>query len=282
VRDSSNQLTDPGSAHGCGAHPDCQRKEGASQRFSPYLVENGPHVLYGFTTMPTDGSSFLTWPWPIISVVVALFTWTVTVLTIIYYNSRPERRERKLKIGAATTSFIIPSSKHHDCSFAKQDELSHEVKQIVVPSHSEVIVDLIIKPLLDFNTTQVYFGFEGNENDRPKVLEYCNRFIVKGHRRHVIPGKGQYEDYTDKYHYYHAVESIQWSKDDVKAMGFKIKTRRPGRYQAKMTLIGDVVACALMELTVRVETEPQHRMVCVTPEHMSRNCAVGIDPRILP
>jgi hypothetical protein len=231
--------------------------------------------------MPTDGSSFFTWPWPIISVVVTLFTWTVTILTIIYYNSRPERRERKLKIGAATTSFIIPSSKHHGCSFAKQDELSHEVKQIVLPSDSEVIVDLVIKPFLDFNTAQVYFGFEGDEDDRPKVLEYCNRFIVKGHRRHVIPGEGKYEDYTDKYHYYHAVEAIQWSKDDVKAMGFKIKTRSPGLYQAKMTLLGDVVACSLTELAVRVETQPHHRMLCVMREHMFRPCAVGIDPRIL-
>jgi hypothetical protein len=214
-----------------------------------------------------------------ISVFVALFTWTVTILTIIYYNSRPERRERKLKTGAATISFVIPSSKHHNCSFAKQNELSHEVKQIVVLSHREVIVDFVIKPLLDFNTTQVYFGFEGNEDDRPKVLEYCNRFIVKGYRRHVVPGEGQYEDYTDKYHYYHAVEAIQWSKDDVKAMGFKIKTRRPGVYQAKMILLGDVVACSLTELSVRVEAEPRHRMFCVTPEHMSRDCAVGIDPR---
>jgi len=65
-----------------------------------------------------------------------------------------------------------------------------------------------------------------------------------------------------------------------RAIGFKLKTGKVGRYDMILSFAGDIVSGDLKgDLTLLVENEPGGRiMTCIRPEHLSRDCAVGIRP----
>jgi len=105
-------------------------------------------------------SNFVTiiaaWQWNL-GIFITLITWFLTITAIVHYNRRPERHRRALKrLGKAY--FLVPSSLHHGCDFAKQTDDEHWLKQIYLPSESDVVLDFIVIPRIEMDTSQVYLG----------------------------------------------------------------------------------------------------------------------------
>jgi hypothetical protein len=213
------------------------------------------------------------WPWSMIGVFMTLITWSITISVIVYYNRRPERRRRALrKLG--TLYFIVPSSLHHDCGYAQQTDNEHWLKQIYVPAGRDIAIDFVLFPRTDMDTSQVYVGCDGKLNDKPLPFEICNRFVLVGPRRHVVPGQGNNNDYRDKHLFYHAVEIIQWSKGAPRALGFTFKTRASGSYKIQFYFIGEADRGELTDLIMYVtDTYAGKLMRCYNPKH--KRCTVA-------
>ena len=209
---------------------------------------------------------------------VGIFLTAITLGFVVYDVTRPERRFRKLK-NPVIAYFVIPSSYHHDCSFAHQNEHEHVVQRIVLPSHSEVIVDFALIPKMDFNTTNVIFACDGDTKVKPKMIEIYNRFVETGPRRHVVPGSPGVVDFIDKYWSFHVVENSRWTIGTTRAFGFKIRTSHPGIYRMPIYFIGEAVEGNISELSIKVADEPRDLMYFVDNNHHAFNCIVGIWPR---
>ncbi len=214
------------------------------------------------------------WPWSMISAVIG----AAALLILVYVNFlRPWRRRGKLK-KPTDAHFLIPSNKHHGCDFAVQDEQEHIVKTIVVPSDSEILIDLRFQPRLAFVTSEIDIGCEGEVSETPYATEYFNRFIETGDGRHIIPGEGN-RHYIDKHHFYHCRESTrQWSRGAVVSFAFKLQTRKSGRYVLDVYFIGDEVEGKNSELAIIVEDKPITIMRCTERKHKKMQCASAIHP----
>ncbi len=169
--------------------------------------------------MSAAATGLASWPWSMIGVLFSVTTWPITLLVIIFLNRRPERRVNKLK-KPVDAHFVVPHIQYHACAYARQNEHEHLLKTLVLPSDSDLVVDMCMKSHVHFETSQIYLGCYENPLDKPQPYEICNRFITTGRKRHVIPGDGN-DDYLDKYGYYHFVEKISWSKNMDKVFGFK-------------------------------------------------------------
>jgi hypothetical protein len=146
--------------------------------------------------------------------------------------------------------------------------------------HSDAVVDMILCPSMQFDTIETAFGCDGDLSHKPFPFEYYNRFIVSGHRRHVIPGADKsFDDYLDKHHYYHVVEESRFNAGNVKAMGFKIRTLSSGTYNMKIFFSGSTVRGEFTGLTIVVSDRMVDLMRCVDPSHQHRDCVVSIKMR---
>jgi hypothetical protein len=58
------------------------------------------------------------------------------------------------------------------------------------------------------------------------------------------------------------------------SLGFKIKTRKTGRYRAHLFFIGEKTATTKNDLYIRVEDEPVTKMKCVRRAHRWDACFV--------
>jgi hypothetical protein len=213
----------------------------------------------------------------------AAFLAGATFIVVCYINfGRPAKRFRELE-RPVSAYFVIPAKADHGCEFASQDDEEHRVKKITLPTNSEVIVDLVLNPRLHFIASEVYFGCWEDTNNkrsrRPYAMEYLNRFIETGARRHIIPGQGNSHE-IDKHHFYHVKDPSQWSIGDDITVGFKMITYEPGVFPVRMFFRGDAREGKSDDLIIHVEGYPQARMPCVRPEHAHMACAVGIPPRI--
>jgi len=180
----------------------------------------------------------------------------------------------------ASAHFIVPSSRQHTCDFARQNEHEHRITTAVLPTHSICIVDLVIEPIRDLQTTEFMLEFMGDLNTKPYAFEVLNRFIEAGPRRVVVPGEEGNRDYIDKHKLYHYVQKMFWTREMVRAYGFKIKTKDPGTYEVRIHIVGTLVAGIVSGLRVVVQDEPRQLMYCVEPAHMSWSCAAGIRPTL--
>jgi hypothetical protein len=226
-------------------------------------------------------SELADWPWNMIGALISAASLLATVIIggFVIRDVRRLDRPRRAARRPGIAHFIIPSSLHHGCDFAKANEYEHRVKSITLPSHRTRIVDLFIESSISLTTSQVSFGFEGEYFGKPVCTEIFNRFIVSGPRRCVIPGKPDNNDYCDKHKFYHAVENWDWSIGDGKTYGFKIVTDEPGIYILDINFSGDVSAGKIDDLQVVVQDEPTNLMYCVQEEHISKDCAAGLKPK---
>jgi hypothetical protein len=220
------------------------------------------------------------WRWDIIGGVSSVIATLLTLVIVFYLNSFEQLRRRRRLMHPGEAYFIIPSSIHHVCSYAVQNELEHLARTIVLPSHTDVIVDLALRPFMQFDTTETAVGCDGDLSKKPFAFEYYNRFVVSGHRRHVIPGKDKsFDDYLDKHHYYHTVEESRFNAGNVKAIGFNIRTLSPGTYKMNIYFGGSTVRGEFAGLTIVVSDRMVDLMRCVDPKHQHRDCAVSIKMR---
>jgi hypothetical protein len=224
-------------------------------------------------------SAVSTWRWDIIGACAGIIS-AVSATVILGFVERFERSRRRRQLRRpGSVYFIIPASFHHVCDYAVQNELEHRLETIVLPSHSEFIVDLVVEASVEFDTAEIAIGFDGEWSKKPYVTERYNRFIEVGNRRHVVPGVEGSHDYIDKHHYYHALENSQFNVGNAKALGFKIKTVSPGIFHLNLPFSGSSVRGEFTGLMIVVSEIPTLPMRCVDPNHQHRDCAVRISPR---
>jgi hypothetical protein len=89
-------------------------------------------------------------------------------------------------------------------------------------------------------------------------------------------------DYIDKHHFYHSMETLQWSLGTGKTFGFKVRTREPGIYNIEINFTGDIAAGKIDDLRVHVYNNPSQYMRCVDTIHKKKEmicCTAGIRPK---
>lgn len=194
------------------------------------------------------------------------------------------RRKKRLK--ALTTPadafFLITSTKHRKIDFAVQDSEEHLVKELVLPSHAESKIEILLRPRVFFRTSEISFGCHGNREmgDKPCAIEYFNPFIVKGIGRSAIPDTdpGHIIDHND---YYHLVRDMHWSVGTDRIVGFKVLTKGRGVHKAEVVFGGEEVE-GQSELTIRVEDEPKTFMKCVSASRGHGDCLISPTARTTP
>jgi hypothetical protein len=125
---------------------------------------------------------------------------------------------------------------------------------LAVPPHSEVEIQLRIRPRFQFRQNLFMFGFDGNERKKPRPLRVFNKFIKEGSRREQSPATndGHHIDYGD---YYHIVGERECTSPTFYAYGFIVQTREPGEYPVRIEInTGFGEAKTKTRLTLIVET----------------------------
>jgi hypothetical protein len=59
--------------------------------------------------------------------------------------------------------------------------------ELRVFSDSEETVDIRLEPLLHYEESEILFGFDGEPEQRPEILGFVNRFVVRGQSREQTP-----------------------------------------------------------------------------------------------
>jgi hypothetical protein len=85
-----------------------------------------------------------------------------------------------------------------------------EVRELRLPANSEVMVQLRIRPTIQYQQIEVVFGCHGSDITRPVPLRVLNRFIKHGVNREQSPDTHA-SNYIDKDDHYHIKETVDRS-----------------------------------------------------------------------
>jgi hypothetical protein len=113
-----------------------------------------------------------------------------------------------------------------------------EVRELTLPANSEVMVQLRIKPAIQYRQIEIVFGCRGSDIGRPVPLRVLNRFIKFGVNREQSP-QTHSNNYIDKDDHYHIKETVDRSPPHVQALEFVVRTGRAGAYPVLFEVITD-------------------------------------------
>lgn len=160
---------------------------------------------------------------------------------------RPAIRKRKMK-SPYSVSFKLGLS--GDAPTAQE---------LTVPAYSEAQIDLRILSHLSYAEHEITVGFEGQEDERPLIRYVSQKFVKVGLLKKRVPGidEGHYVDYNDNYHIKTRAERLAGRHS---ALGFMVKTRKPGRYPISVEVATDAgEACSRNKPILIVEAKPKRK-----------------------
>ena len=113
---------------------------------------------------------------------------------------RQWRRHLRLK-HPCDVHFQIRSISNRVQQYARQDELGHRVRELVLPSFSEVEIEIGCEAKLAFNEKEQVFGCDGDIDKKPYPTEWIVHFVETG-KKTAVPGvdEGHYIDVHKNYH----------------------------------------------------------------------------------
>lgn len=128
--------------------------------------------------LPAAALAVLTmfWDWPKISALAAL---TVLSITVWVHFGRPYLRARKLK-HPCDAFFHIRELSKGELPWVIQDDNAHNVKEIVLPAHSLVEIEVSFYAKVPFHMEETVFECEGEYEKKPIVEKVLKPFVVKG------------------------------------------------------------------------------------------------------
>jgi hypothetical protein len=179
-----------------------------------------------------------TWHWPMIAAFLAGGSLLVGAVSLVIVATtqviRPWLRCRKLK-RPFDAYFSITSLHRFPLEYVVQDDQDHEVKELVVPAHSEIPIQIVLYPRLSFLEREIYFGCGENvfDPEKPRAREYFVPFVVEGERRSGKPDAAHPRHYIDYNGFYHVREDYLYT-NDTRVIGFKLVTKAPGDYPAQV------------------------------------------------
>jgi hypothetical protein len=128
--------------------------------------------------------------------------------------------------------FLVPMAIHHACDYGTPGDEELRLTAIVLPANTQVTIDLVVDAGADDPLTaskQVGFGFMGEHRKKPVPQSVHNRFVHVGKGLDSGP-----DDYLDKHWFYHSVQDRELAPGNTMALGFRVATRDPGTYGAKI------------------------------------------------
>jgi hypothetical protein len=200
-------------------------------------------------------SAAATWPWSMIS---ALFGGAAFFAVIYTQIVRPRIRHYRLK-HPCKVYFAIPPLGDTKLEHVLQDDVGHEVAELVLPPNKIVEVELIICPRIGFHDWAISFGCDGSDEDKPIVIERVDRLIKIGKSR-WIPGED--DGYAiDRHGYIQIVTNKGRTKGSRIPIGFRLQTKNLGTYLAHIFFFTEE-RVGEAALTIRVEEKPKTPMRC--------------------
>jgi hypothetical protein len=218
------------------------------------------------------------WPQAVAALSALLSFGALSILIWVNF-ARPSCRRRRLRVPVNAYFAVHRATHPYPCEYAHQDDQDHHLKTIVLPSHSNVTIDLVFEPAIDFRCSEYYVGCEGAPEAKPVATEYFNRFIAKGSGQRIVPGEGT-RDFIDVYGYYHHREEKPFAVGTALATAFRLETKSPGIFPFHVNIPGHEVRGEIRDLTIVVEDSPGSSMKCIVKTHRRRSCRrEGIQPR---
>jgi hypothetical protein len=211
------------------------------------------------------------WKWPIISAFVAV----IALSAFVYVNIiRPRLRRWRLR-QPVEPFFRITSLNLGITTYATQDSEQHEIKELVLKSHSTANILILLIPKVPFRSSNMTLEIGGRAllDTKPYITESFNPFIKEGAGKRVVPGESNNKHYIDIYHHYHAKQDRTWTVGNDVVAGFILKTRDSGVFPLVIRFSGEDVE-GRVKLTIRVEDSPTTSMRCVSRKHKNRTCNI--------
>jgi hypothetical protein len=159
--------------------------------------------------------------------------------------------------------FLIPSKEKYDgISYYEQDDEEHLVEELQIPSNTEDVIFLWIKPKINIELGERYFGFESEVEKIKPEIRYYNPFVKEQSK---IP-----DYYIDWHDYYHILglspEQRMWREGEVYVPSFKITTHTKGDFLFQAIFhINGVGYKQVIEKKYMIITE-QLRLKCLEEE----------------
>ena len=142
----------------------------------------------------------------------------------------------------------------------------HRVRKLTLPSNRIKEIEIGLVPKFPIYVAQIVLGF-GQSNDAPVVQKRIFQYVESGARPSTE------NDYTDVNGSYHARLDRRYNVGTHYVIGFRVRTRRVGRYPVSLALITDEVEGNYEGLEILVEDRPSTPMLCHAKDH-GRNCLV--------
>jgi hypothetical protein len=200
-----------------------------------------------------------------LSIVAGVASVAMIGLYLFIEVGRPWWRRRVMQ-HPCNVWFNIMGPKEGKIAYAIQDDRPHHVKELVLPSNSEIEIELIYTPKLAFHEASIAFGCESDLEGKPYAIECFNRFVLEGKgKSQWIPGKD--EGHTiNRHKFYWIVRNQVRNVGSHFIVGYKFKTESVGIFPMKVYFLTDEVEGSA-DLTIRVEENPNTPMQCVVKDH---------------
>jgi len=133
--------------------------------------------------------------------------------------------------------FLIPKETEFKVDYHAQDNEYHYPDELSLPSNSETVVVVWMKPRLDLIMSELQFGCMGETESIPESLYYVLPWVKKGviRERHPEIDENHYVDVTNIYHI--VQRDGAWPKNEVKLAGLKMRTKEKGKYRFWISFI---------------------------------------------
>ena len=74
--------------------------------------------------------------------------------------------------------FLIPKKEKYKISYFEQNGDEHLVEELQIPSGTEDVIFLWIKPMINIELGERYFGFESDRKGGKPEIRYYNPFVI--------------------------------------------------------------------------------------------------------
>ena len=172
----------------------------------------------------------------------------------------PKLRVRKLK-NPCEVRFVVRGLQHAQLSYVVQDDETHIVDELVVPSRSVVDIEFGYIPRVPLRLEQLVFGCEGDANSKPFVVEAFGRFTSGGEAK---PASGEHS--SDIHKHWHTIRKVARSVGTHYVITYRVRTQQAGVYPVAIAFLTDEIE-GNGRLTIRVEDKPKTRMRCRARGH---------------
>ena len=173
--------------------------------------------------------------------------------------------------------FVIPATNREILEHYPQDEeLYHHVDKLILPSHTQRKVEIVMVAKLTFESSEWYFGCEGRLDEKPQPISHFNPFIKRGQMKELSPDTSD-AHYIGSDDYYHITGSRVRSLGEVYVSGFIVKTRSPGDYEARV-FFGGIEKRRIGTLAIEVNDGQSRKMRCVVHENCEQSPVIPDNP----